>query len=487
MYKKRFAKWGFQKNSKRSITIVPDLKNTRQHKGLSSKKRSSLLGLKSLPISPHLDNHDESMLTVLTSVHTFSVAYYESVQSRNTTFPTDHLCPTQPQEISFTCKLVVDLLDRGYGDLAGQMARKAFLMLEDMLKIEGPAMLWNLLDLLNQILEARQEQLFEMLLSYLIALVDGQTSKNHPLLVMLRGLRRLIPPLRSTSGSSDGSVAVTPSSWSLISSPGGEDPWHVVSMILEKAWSLNAAILFDNFDGRLFHLYCRVHWDLCSFTPPVAIVDAAKRWANLISTHQGFSTAKCIGNSKDFSTSVSAQQEHKLDNVFVEEINPTLPQWYDVLQKRSTAALKCYGSSTLSCGTADRNVLLRTLAALVPAEAFEESPHMVEVSSKSMNTTTASHSSVSHLAFTLRTLNDLVPEEASNTLGIHMNTVERARAMIALLEYARGETSPQVMQEMWLLADALLVDGRYSEAKDTRDSVIRRLETYVQDIPTIRP
>jgi hypothetical protein len=82
---------------------------------------------------------------------------------------------------------------------------------------------------------------------------------------------------------------------------------------------------------------------------------------------------------------------------------------------------------------------------------------------------------------------DLVPEEDSNTLGIHLNTVERARAIIALLEYARGEISPQVLQEMWLLADALLVAGRYSEAVETRNSAIRRLEIYLQGISTPRP
>jgi hypothetical protein len=145
------------------------------------------------------------------------------------------------------------------------MARKTFLLLEDMLKIEGPAVLWNLLDLLNQMLVARQERLFEILLAHLIALVDGQISGTHPLLVMLRSLRRFVATIRSTTGTSDGSLTGTPSSLSSISTPGGEDSRRAVSMILEQAWSLNAEILLNNFDGRLFHLYCRVHWDLCSF------------------------------------------------------------------------------------------------------------------------------------------------------------------------------------------------------------------------------
>ena len=436
---------------------------------------------------PSLDDNDDSILTVLTSARTFSVQYYESVRSRTGMLPTDHLCPAQPQEISFTFKLVIDLLDRGYGDLAGRMARKAFLLLDDVLKIEGPALLWNLLDLLNQVLAARQEQLFEMLLAHLIALVDGQISRTHPLLVLLRGLRRLVATLGTSTDTSDSSVMGTPSSLLSTSNPGGEDPWRTISMILEQAWSLNAEILFKNFDGRLFHLYCRVHWDLCSFTPPVAIVDAARRLAKINSIRQVCGNAKCIGNSESLFNPVAAQQEDKLHSMFVAGTEPTLPQWYDVLQKRSTAALKSYGNSTLSSGTADRNVLLRTLAALVPSEIFEESPHMGKRSSESTNTTTVSHSAVSHLAFTLRTLNDLVPEEAGDTLGIHLTAVERARAIVVLLEYARGENSPQVVQEMWLLADAFLVEGRYSEAMETRNSAIRRLEIYVQDIPTPYP
>ena len=487
MYKKRFAKWGFQKNSKRSMTSVPHLMNNKQYKRVSSKKHSPLLGLESLPMTPDLDDHDESMLSVLTSVRTFSVAFYESVRSRSGIIPTDDLCPEQPQEISFTCKLVIGLLDRGYGDLAGRMARKTFLLLEDMLKIEGPAVLWNLLDLLNQMLAARQERLFEILLAHLTALVDGQISRTHPLLVMLRRLRRFVATLRSTTGTSGGSVTGTPSSLSSTSSPGGEDPWRAVSMILEQAWSLNAEVLFNNFDGRLFHLYCRVHWDLCSFTPPVAIVDAAKRWVKLISTRQVSGAATYVGNFRAPFNTISAQHEHTLCNMFVPGTDPVLPQWYDVLRKRSLAALKSYGNSVLSCGTADRNVLLRTMAGLVAAESFEESPYMVDWSSEPTNTMNVPHSPVSHLAFMLRTLIDLVPEEDSNTLGIHLNTVERARAIIALLEYARGEISPQVLQEMWLLADALLEAGRYSEAVETRNSAIRRLDIYVQGISTPRP
>ena len=87
MYKKRFAKWGFQKNSKRSMTSGPHFMNNKQYKRVSSKKHSPLLGLESLPITPDFDDHDESMLSVLTSVRTFSVAFYESVRSRSGIFP----------------------------------------------------------------------------------------------------------------------------------------------------------------------------------------------------------------------------------------------------------------------------------------------------------------------------------------------------------------------------------------------------------------
>ena len=471
MYKKRFAKWGFQKNSKRSGT-----------KRVSSKELGPLLGVDSLPTTPYLDGYDDSILTVLTSVRTYSVAFYESVRSRSSVFPTEHLCPAQPQEISFTCKLVIDLLDRGYGDLAGRMARKAFILLEDMLKLEGPAVLWNLLDLLNQVLVAGQQRLFEMLLAHLTALAKKRTSQNHPLLVMLRGLQRFVTTQRSTSSTPQSSGTGTPSSLLSTSSPGGQNPWHVVSMILEQAWSLNAEVLFNNFDGRLFHLYCRVGWDLCSFTPPPAIVDAVQGWVKVTSTRQISGVDSYIDDSKCLLNTDFPLQEHELPNTSVTGPDAALPQWYEVLHKRSTAAMKNYGSSTLSDGTADRNVLLHTLAALVPAEVFEESPQIVEGSNESTNI--MSHSRVSHLAFMLRTLNDI---GASSTLGIHLDSVERTRAIITLLEYARGETSPQVMQEMWLLEDALLAAGRYSEAAETRQSALHRLEIYVQDIPTPLP
>ncbi len=81
------------------MASVPHLMNNELYKRVSSKKHSPLLGLESLPITPDLDDHDESVLSVLISVRTFSVADYESVRSRSGIFPTDDLCPEQPQEI----------------------------------------------------------------------------------------------------------------------------------------------------------------------------------------------------------------------------------------------------------------------------------------------------------------------------------------------------------------------------------------------------
>jgi hypothetical protein len=149
------------------------------------------------------------------------MAFFESQQQ----FPIGQLRPPETKELSFAFKLVIDLLDRGHGDLAGRMARKAFLLVEDMLTLEGPALVWNLLEMMHYMVTLRHAQLFHILLAHLIALADGQMTETHPLPAMLRGLRELVGTMTTV------------------------DPWPLssaLSFLLERAWILNAEILFNH-------------------------------------------------------------------------------------------------------------------------------------------------------------------------------------------------------------------------------------------------
>lgn len=63
------------------------------------------------------------------------------------------------------------------------------------------------------------------------------------------------------------------------------------------------------------------------------------------------------------------------------------------------------------------------------------------------------------------------------------DTVGRMRSVVALREYANAKTDPRLIREMWLLEDALVAAGEHRKAIDVRQTVYRRLEEYVQDIP----
>ncbi|KAK3613958.1 hypothetical protein LTR56_027574 [Elasticomyces elasticus] len=250
MYKKRFAKRGTQKNSRRSTTLT---------------------------------------LTSIT-MEIWSVSFYESVDSASASirqFP-----PELIEETNFTFKLVIDMLNSSQGSLAGRLARKAFLLLEEMVKLGGPALVWNMLEIIHHMVRCNHLQLFQGLLAHLVALVEGQMPKTHPLCAILQALRAFVPTPQS--------LRTTPSNNLLNSSPptvspGGNEALPACGSSLfpgaflfwvERAWTLNAEILFGHFDDRLFQLYSRIHWDSCSIEPPRAIVDATKQWLGHVTLGQ---------------------------------------------------------------------------------------------------------------------------------------------------------------------------------------------------------
>ncbi|KAF2492633.1 hypothetical protein BU16DRAFT_465981 [Lophium mytilinum] len=448
MYKKRFAKWGFQKNSRRPTTAVPTFAT--KEKDECRRLDRTLIPceeLGSMPAAPGLSHHDGLMLMFLASVRTCSVAFFESPQGRGRFLtslrqppPTDQPWPEETKEVSFTFKLVVDLLDRGHGDLAGRMARKAFLLVEDMLMLEGPALVWNLLEIMHHMVKMHHAQLFQMLLAHLIALVAGRVPKTHPLQAMLCGLRGLVPSLKS------------------------------------RAWNLNAEILFDNFDPRLFQLYCCIHWDACSISPPAAIFGAADQWFSHNETKEASRT--------DWR---AHHEERMLQRLLAPRMDASPPQDFKMLRANSIAALREHGCSILHKGigfAGDTTTSLRTLAGLVTAKVLDESPALVgRPGPASSATMRVLHVQAESLACAIRTLLDLSIEHGGEGVGATLDAVERIRSIVALREYARGEIDPQVVWEMWLLKDALVAAGRYPEAQDVGLIAFQRLEKYIQDVP----
>lgn len=108
----------------------------------------------------------------LASVRTWSLSFFEFVQSGDGFLVSEpeQLSMDQPRsakikKISSAFKLVIDLLDRDEGKLAGRVARKAFLLVEDVLTLDGPTLIWNLLEMIYNMVMLRHTRLFQMLLS----------------------------------------------------------------------------------------------------------------------------------------------------------------------------------------------------------------------------------------------------------------------------------------------------------------------------------
>jgi len=507
MYKKRFAKWGFQKNFKRSAAAAPTLTTEHECREEASRKPDRPREPGFVPAFPGLDHHDGEMLTFLNSVQICGVAFFESVQFRDESqvssqqrSPTDQPWPDKTQDMNFTFKLATDLLDRGYGKLAGRTARKAFLLVEDLLTLEGPVLVWNLLEIMHHMVMLRQMQLFQILLAHLLALVDGRIPKSHPIPTMLRGLRELVRSLTSVIPTPWSAVPTkkssSPPSSSLLYRSTNDDgtmitarPWlqyRALSSLLERAWTLNAEIIFNHFHPSLLPIYCRIHLSACSIALPTAIISTANQWIGHIEAQQISATVEDFHTESLFEIT-TFEKDRMLKRLLTPRMDASPPRDYEMLHASSIAALWKHGDYLLTEGTgstADTTILLRILAGLVTDKILELWPTVVKQPFTASNgTTNVSRVEAGKLACAIRTLMDLSPEHGGDGLGTPLNTVERIRSVVALREYAHTETDPQVVREMWLLEDALVAAGEYGEAQKVGQDAFCRLEKYIQDIP----
>lgn len=426
MYKKRFAKWRFHRNSRPAGPKPPT----------------------EMPASPRFSRDDTLTLTVLTSVRTWSVAYYESwMQSTNSLRPSspDKLPAHLSKDVNYSFKLVADLLRRGRGKLAGRVARKGFVLLEDMLRLESPALVWNLLEMMHHMAKLRHARLFQLLVTHLLALAGGQMPETHPLLAMLRGMRGLVAGSRS---------------------------------LLERAWIHNAETVVANFDLRLSRMYFRINWDGCSIDPPHDLVGRLDQCFTRIQVQgQDMLSAAALAHGAE----ETSMTQRPLSQSRQEDSPP--PRIYEILRVKSIAALRERKDSILQKWPSvdrDNNVSLRMLSSLAAVNILEGSSSVID----DWTTPWATRLHAGNVACAIRTLIDVDEETTSRASSELLDTVERMRAVVVLREYSKGEANPQTVQEMWLLQDALIAAGKYDEAQEVERDAYRRIEMYVQGIPS---
>ncbi|KAK4948599.1 hypothetical protein LTR10_012603 [Elasticomyces elasticus] len=500
MYKKRFTRWGFQKNHKRSAASSCASKTQGDRRRVASRKASPTEELGLVPPSPNLSHDDTLSLRFLSRVRIWSIAFFESVQFRDEfqasqqpkllQLSADPLRSSKGKEISFAFKLVMDLLHRGNGDLAGRMARKAFLLAEDMWQVEGPALMWNLLEMMHYMVTFRHVQLFHMLLAHLIALADGQMPETHPFPTMLRDLWGLVASQTRTASTPRGSPSSSSSFWSPSSAGNVSTPCGNTSVpgllldtlpsLLERAWILNAKTLFDHFDPRLILLYCDVIYDSCSIPPPSDIASVAGQWVSQVEAQPLLSVTAVSHHAQGLLASTSVEEEKMIQCLLTPRMDAAPPQDYKMLRERSLAALWERGNSILSKEAGidgDSRMLLSMLAGMITAKILEGLSLATELTAKWPRI------HAGHLACALKVLIDLDTEHGNGLQSPNLDTIERIRAMVALRGYADGEMAPQVVRDIFLLQDALTVAGKYGEAQEVEQDAYHRINQYMQDVP----
>ena len=500
MYKKRFAKWGFQKNSRRAAT--PDTISFMQEKCRNhvkvKRKQSDFCNV--LGLSPRLNQNDVLSLSFLTNVRNWNAAFFESALSDDRYLPLELAWPERAKETSCTLKLVSDLLARGHGVLAGRLARKAFLLVEDMLTFEGPALIWNLLEIMYHMLILGHEQLFCMLLRHLDALVDQRLSRNNPLAFMMRDLQRLTANARGTTSGLSRSSSRSSQRLPFTTSPSlcahrserirtrtidSGVFYHVLSPIIKEAWIINADTIFENFDTRLFQLYFQLHWESCSINLPSAIVGVAKQWLKEMETQPKFQNVEIADNMKGIVPEPFILEEDVSKLLLAHKMGASPPLGYKMLLDTNLAAFWKHWESFILKGSVQSMTMVRVMPAVVKARILQSSAACFgSPSTNSLETAQTLQSQANNVACMVKALMELDAGCDNARIEELPGAVDRIKWVVALREYSYGEIDPQVVQEMWLLGDTLAAIGEVEEAEDVHRDVISRIKRYTQGVVT---
>lgn len=468
MYKKRFAKWGFYKNTRQARAVSTAPQSTDKRPSDTPHQTVSKLGDRMMqplsPLAPDLGRLDTVTLIFLTNIRTWCSAFFEAVgESHHTSsggstqlsllLPyTTYAEPYDAEQTSFSFKLIAELLGRGQGLLAGRLARKAFLQVEQILLLEGPLFIWNLLDMLHNIVQFKLARLFEMLLIHLLGLARSHYSDKHSIVQMLRAL------------------------WNLCKTY-PDCLMQQLSVVLEQGWLLNADIVLGNFDERFLLLYYRLIWDSVLLRLVRNKLRGADTW---------FSRVK-------IKVPIEAIKEAAARIYPALEIRPgassVLPADYEILKTESVYAIRERTRWEFPEPIARFHVLSALIKSRILDDNGEKQDELNREGSDEVDN--SSRTAVVHvpgkvprlharvLAYVIKVMMEIDLNNGGNK-GV---AIERMNSTIALREYGQGAADPQVIFEMWWLQHLLVQDGQFEEAAEIGREAHRRLEQYLEDIP----
>lgn len=440
MYKRRFTKWGFYKSKQRNAKTACKSKTPAPKNTSETQKRPNATRChrQSLILSPSPDPLETSSLEFLTSIHDWSISFYESLYTDGLHLQNIHSSPRttkinryDPEGLSFAFRTIVELIQRGKGVLAGRLTRKAFLDIENMLQVEAPLFIWNVLEIMYHMVRLGQTQLLGMLLMQLVELASNIHEMQHPVIKMLKSLQKAVYL------------------W--------EKHATLEKMkLLEQAWGLNADIICRNYDSRLLVMYYRLVWESSCIKLGEDQLDGLDKW---------FSAVKSKIPHED-----SYFQQAVLFNDFNSKEETEPPRDYEITKTLCVSAIQ--HRCTMTFGESNMASLVRL--GLLKSRVLDE------IDGQPSDEILQSHTrfQARAMAYLMKVLMDV-----DMGLGLDVDVADRMRNKIALREFGYSNTSPQVIHDMWQLEAFLQKQGHVAEAANIRRETYKRLEEYVDQVP----
>lgn len=351
--------------------------------------------------------------------------------------------PPSRHGVNATFNLAFDLLDRNHGDLAGKMVRRGFLLLDNVLSLEGPALIWNLLGIMHCMIIRRNYHVFHMLLRYISGLAQQNLPDTHPATEVLRSLSMTLnAELATTNAEPYSSTARKLSADN--SSLDDRDRsrlaagYQNIAHIIKQAWILNAELVFSRFDPRLFPLYFGLNMHGSSMQTTSALFAPVLRWFN---DDDSLKRLEVAANSH---RAMLPTDRHN------ETLHPTqLLQDFDAIQADSIASLNQRSTDLLSEAvyhSQDTARSLQTVAALVTSKLIEMwPPEALQDSDRGK----ISPRQADHVACVMKALAPSRESCRRHGWAARHRVVEQRQCIVKLLEYAYGEVDPEVTGELW--------------------------------------
>jgi hypothetical protein len=352
------------------------------------------------------------------------------------------------EQTSFSFKLIGDLLGDDQGQLAGRLARKAFLQIEGILLLEGPLFIWNLLEILYGIVQVKQAKLFEILLIHLIRLARSYYPREHSIVQMLDSLLTL---------------------WKT-SHNGIMQQLHA---FLEQGWLLNANMILNHLDTRLMLLYYRLVWDSVLIKLAQDKLRDTDKWFSLMIREVPLEAM--TESVKHIYPAAEATPNHA----------SFPPEDYDSLKSESINALRkrtkwdfLNPSSRFCAQSALIKIRMLDNTEDMQRKFCSEGDNEIRVGSPDSVRSKVPRLHARILAYVIKVL---IAIDADRQ-GSNATTIKRLNNIIALRGYAQGEGDPQVLYEMLRLQRLLMQECKLQEAAQIKHEVQTRLEIYLHDI-----